>query len=198
MSKFYLPSGYFDVAAALDLGQPFTFVIGGRGSGKTYGALKCCIDRGYKFGFMRRTQRQLDIINKPEFSPLKPICRDTGLRFTTRSLASGIAAFYPCELDNDGSEVVSGPPVGITLALSTVSNLRGFDASDIDILLYDEFIPEKSERPLKNEADALFNAYETINRNRELDGKPPLRLVCMANANDHTRVRQQYERNKDK
>lgn len=184
MSRFYLPSGYFDFDAALSLGQPFTFIIGGRGSGKTYGALKSCTEHGYKFAFMRRTQRQLDIINKPEFSPLKPISRDTGKLYTTKPLASGIAAFYPCELDEDGDEVTTGAAVGITLALSTISNLRGFDASDIDILLFDEFIPEKSERPLKNEADALFNAYETLARNRELAGRPPLRLICMANAND--------------
>ena len=46
------------------------------------------------------------------------------------------------------------------MALSTVSNLRGFDMSDCTLLIYDEFIPEPHERPLKNEAAALFNAYE--------------------------------------
>ena len=185
MSRFYLPSGYLDFDAIMQLGRPFTLIIGGRGSGKTYGALNWCLNNKVKFAFMRRTQRQLDIINKPEFSPLKPISRNTGQLYTTRPLASGLAAFYEAELDEDGNTVVSWPePVGITLALSTVSNLRGFDASDIDVLLFDEFIPEKSERPLRHEEDALFNCYETLNRNRELDGRQPLRLVMMANAND--------------
>ena len=185
MSRFYLDSGYINFEAAMQLGRPFTLIIGGRGSGKTYGALEWCLRNKVKFAFMRRTQRQLDIINKPEFSPLKPITRNTGQLYTTRPLASGLAAFYEAELDEDGNTVVSWPePVGITLALSTVSNLRGFDASDIDVLLFDEFIPEKSERPLRHEEDALFNCYETLNRNRELDGRPPLRLVMMANAND--------------
>ena len=40
-------------------------------------------------------------------------------------------------------------------------------ASDI---IFAEFIPEAHERLIKNEAAALFNFYETINRNRELDG----------------------------
>ena len=35
-----------------------------------------------------------------------------------------------------------------------------------------------------SEGSALLNAYETINRNRELTGKPPLQLLCLANAND--------------
>ena len=184
MSRFYLPTGYVDFPAILALPVPFVIVIGGRGTGKTYGALKTCIEQGRKFALMRRTQRQLDIINKPEFSPLKPLSRDTGELFATRPLASGLAAFYCAELDEDGREVLLGAPIGITLALSTLSNLRGFDASDIDVLLFDEFIPEKSERPLKNEADALFNAYETLNRNRELAGREPLKLILMANAND--------------
>lgn len=181
---FYLPTGYLDFDKVMQLGQPFTLIIGGRGSGKTYGALQWCIERGHKFGLMRRTQRQLDIINKPDFSPLKPLQRDTGKHYTTKTIASGLAAFYESEPDDEGNEVITGPAIGITLALSTISNLRGFDASDLDVLLFDEFIPEKSERPLKNEADALFNAYETLNRNRELQGRPPLRLVLMANAND--------------
>ena len=184
MKKFYLSSGYLDMRAVLELGVPFIFVIGGRAVGKTYGALQVCLEDHRKFAFMRRTQRQLDIINKPEFSPLKPIMRDSGELYTTKPLASGLAAFLPCRVNDEGDEEISGPPVGITLALSTISNLRGFDASDLDVLIYDEFIPEKSERPLKNEADALFNCYETLNRNRELVGKPPLQMLCLANAND--------------
>jgi hypothetical protein len=64
--------------------------------------------------------------------------------------------------------------------------LRGFDAADCEILIYDEFIPEKHERPLKEEGAAFSNAYETINRNRELQGKPPLKVLCLANANNIT------------
>ena len=72
---------------------------------------------------------------------------------------------------------------GYTSALSTFSNLRGFDGSNIKILLYDEFIPERHERLIKNEADAFFNVYETINRNRELQGGPPLIALCLSNSN---------------
>ena len=51
-------------------------------------------------------------------------------------------------------------------------------------MVYDEFIPEAHERPITGEADALLNCYETINRNRELQGRPPLLLQCYANANN--------------
>ena len=63
--------------------------------------------------------------------------------------------------------------------------MRGFDGSDIDILFYDEFIKEKSEKTtLKYEGDSLLNAYETLNRNRELSGKRPIILLGAANAFD--------------
>lgn len=185
--QFYDKSGYLNFRKVRDIGMPFTLIIGGRGSGKTYGALKTSIEDDKIFAFMRRKQTQLDIINKPEFSPIKPVCRDTGWKYTMRPIAKGLSGFVPYEIGEDGkSEVISGPPVGYTCALSTIANLRGFDASEIDLLIYDEFIPEKAERPLQNEADALFNCYETFNRNRELQGRAPLQLICMANANDQT------------
>lgn len=184
--RFYDDNGYLDFRSVRDRGYPFNLIIGGRGAGKTYGALRSCVEDGKRFIFMRRKQIQLDIINKPEFSPIRPICRDAGLQITMRSVAKGLSAFVPYELDADGSERVTGEPYGYTCALSTVANLRGFDASDVDILIYDEFIPEKSERPLAHEADALFNCYETLNRNRELTGAQPLQLFCLANANDQT------------
>lgn len=184
--RFYDSNGYLDFRRVRDMGYPFTLVIGGRGTGKTYGALKTSIEDGKKFVFMRRRQTQLDIINRPEFSPVKPVCRDMGWKITNRPIAKGLSAFVPYELSEDGKEQISGPPYGYTVALSTVANLRGFDASDVDLILFDEFIPEKSERPMPHEADALFNCYETFNRNRELAGRQPIQLVCMANANDQT------------
>lgn len=181
---FYDDNGYLDFRRIRDIGVPFVLCCGGRGSGKTYGALRTSVEDGIKFIYMRRKQVQLDIINKPDFSPIKPVCRDTGLQITMRSVAKGLAGFVPYELDEEtGKEIITGPPLGYTVALSTVANLRGFDASDVDLLIYDEFIPEQSEMPIPHEADALFNCYETLNRNKELEGRRPLQLVCLANTN---------------
>lgn len=185
--RIYDENGYVDFDSIMDSGLPYVIMVGGRGTGKTYGALRSHVVRGRKFMYMRRRQTQADIINRPEFSPIKPVCRDLGLQITMRPVAKGLAAFVPYEVDEEKKkEIVNGPPYGFTCALSTVANLRGFDASEIGSLIYDEFIPEKTERPLPHEADALFNCYETLNRNRELEGRPPLQLFCMANANDQT------------
>lgn len=184
--QLYDNNGYVNFRVVRDCGFPFIFLIGGRATGKTYGGFKTSIEDNEKFMYMRRTQTQLEIVNKPQFSPVRPVARDLGLNITMRPVAKGLAAYVPYELDDKGNEKISGEPYGFNCALSTVSNLRGFDASHVDLIMYDEFIPEKSERPIKNEADALFNCYETFNRNRELQGREALKLICMANANDQT------------
>lgn len=177
--KLYQDNGYVNIRGIIELGLPFNFVVGGRGTGKTYTALKTVKEDDIKFFFMRRTQAQADLINKPEFSPFKALNSDEGWNVTTRAISKYNAAFY-----NISDEQPEGTPIGFTGALSTMSNVRGFDAQEVKLLIYDEFIPERHERPIKNEGSALLNAYETINRNRELKGNPPLQLICLANAND--------------
>ena len=171
----YLSSGYLDVEKILAYKQPFNFIVGGRATGKTYGALKTAYDNQIRFILMRRTQTQCDLINKPEFNPYKAINMDIGSNITVKSISK-----YNSKIIEEFEE--SENILGYTCALSTISNMRGFDASDVELLIYDEFIPEKHERPLKNEGSAFLNAYETINRNRELKGADPVQVLCLANA----------------
>jgi hypothetical protein len=181
--NIYQDSGYIDIRKILSLGLPFIFLVGGRATGKTYGSLKVVIEDDIRFIYMRRTQTQADLINKPEFSPYKSLNTDLGWNIGTESISKYNAGFYR-QVEEDGRMISQGSPLGYTCALSTVSNIRGFDASDVELQIYDEFIPEKHERPIKEEGKALLNSYETINRNRELNGKKPVQLLCMANAND--------------
>lgn len=173
--SIYLDSGYLDIEKILSYNMPFNFVVGGRATGKTYGALKTAYENRIRFILMRRTQTQCDLINKPEFNPYKAINMDLGSNVTVKSISKYNSKIVE---DFEDSETI----LGYTCALSTISNMRGFDASDVQLLIYDEFIPEKHERPLKNEGSAFLNAYETINRNRELKGSDPVQVLCLANA----------------
>ena len=172
-NKIYLPSGYLNIRGILAYKCTFNFIVGGRATGKTYGALSTVLEDNIKFMLMRRTQAQADLINKPDFSPFKPVCDDRHIEITTASVSKYNAKFM---LDDE--------TIGYTCALSTIANMRGFDASDVKLLIYDEFIPERHERPIKQEGAAFLNAYETMNRNRELKGKRPLTVLCLANAFD--------------
>lgn len=173
--SIYLENGYLDIEKILSYNLPFNFIVGGRGTGKTYGALKYTYDNNVRFMLMRRTQAQCDLINKPEFNPFKTLSTDYNLNISVKSISK-----YNSMILEESEEDYR--IMGYTCALSTISNMRGFDASDVSLLIYDEFIPEKHERMLKNEGSAFLNAYETINRNRELKGNNPLQVLCMANA----------------
>ena len=169
----YIESGYLDFEKIVNYGLPFNFIIGGRGSGKTYGALKFVLDHHKKFMLLRRLQSQIDLVGKPEFSPFKAVASDMGIEIIVKSISKYNSAFM------HGDEVL-----GYSAALSTISNLRGFDASDVEMIIYDEFIPEPHEKPMRAEGTAFLNMYETVNRNRELKGSDPVQLIALANSND--------------
>lgn len=171
--KLYEENGFLNFAKIVKIKTPFIFIVGARGIGKTYGGIKYAVTNNIKFMLSRRTQKQADIISQPELSPLKSPCDDLGINYTVKSIIPQCSGIF-----------IEGELRGYTSALSTISNIRGFDSSDVDLWLYDEFIPERHERQLRYEGEGFLNAYETINRNRELKGRPPLKCVCMANSND--------------
>lgn len=182
--KLYDQSGYLNIEYVLRQGATFNLVVGGRGTGKTYGALLYALENDMRIIYMRRSQSQTDVIRTPEFSPYNAINRERGETVEMFPLTKYSSLISRSETDEHGKKHPIGPPVGYVTALSTISNLRGFDMSDASLLIFDEFIPEQHERPIKHEAEAFFNAYETVNRNRELQGKPPLRVLCLANSNE--------------
>lgn len=181
----YLENGYANMDYIIRRGMTFSFVIGGRGTGKTYGVLKYIVQTGTKFILMRKTQAQLDTIARTETNPFKSVVRDLQLPYSIEPQSAGtnIYTYHKTETDEDGKPIY-GETVGYAVALSTIANLRGFDMSDAELIVFDEFISESHERKLRNESDAFSNAYETINRNRELQGKRPVQVVALANAND--------------
>ena len=180
--NIYDENGYVDMKSIIEAGYTFTIVIGGRGTGKTFGALLYVLEERKPFILMRRTQKQTDKIAKPEFTPFKAVMnyRQDLSVFAKKSDDIGTIHRYHFV---DSEAVPEEVPCGYVCALSTISNLRGFDASDVELLIYDEFIPERHEKALKAENEAILNAYETINRNRELQGRKPLQLVALANSN---------------
>lgn len=178
--SLFLDNGYVNIRYCLNFNCPFTFIIGGRGTGKTFGAQLVSIEDEKIYMLMRRTQAQADLISKQDFSPVNPVM-DYLHRYARVQSASKYNGLI---LSSDSLEEDAVYKIhGYTAALSTFSNLRGFDGSGIDRLIFDEFIPERHERIMKNEADAFFNVYETINRNRELTGEKPLTALLLSNSN---------------
>lgn len=181
--NLYHDSGYPRMNLVFEDKAPFCVCVGGRGIGKTFGALDYLIAHNIPFIYMRRTQAQIDACKIPELNPFKALNRVKGTDIVASAIGKSVAGFYHGE-NVDGKVVAVGKPVAIGFPLSTFSNIRGIDASDYDVLLFDEVIPEPRERPIADESGAFLNAVETISRNRELDGRPPLKVVLLSNSND--------------
>lgn len=160
-------------------------IYSARGPGKTYSTLKGGLDENIKHIYMKRTIDDVDLIctsddDTTDFSPYKPLNRDLGTNIKPKELKKGIGAFYHC----DSELTPYGSPVSYILALSAVRKFKGFDMSECDWIVFDEFIPQLGERLNRHEGDQLLDFYMTVSRDREKRGRKPLKLILLANANE--------------
>lgn len=185
--SIYLENGYINMRKIFDYNAPFTFVIGARRTGKTYGAFyNAMMDKDkIPFGIMRRTNSEMEIMTSNEYNPFRELNNDYGWNYgiysnpATRKRTCNVYN----QRENEGAIEPYGEAVAPVFALSTFASVRGFGGSNIDRIIYDEFIPENHVRKIRDEGAALMNLYETINGNRELKNRKPLQLICLANSN---------------
>jgi hypothetical protein len=110
-------------------------VIGGRGTGKTYGALKYCFEKEIKFDFVKRTNDEVKVMcggNTVDLSPFKPINRDLLCDVRPKLMSKGIGGFYKY-LNGEINDL----PIGYIFSMNAIGDIRGFDASDSDIMIFD-------------------------------------------------------------
>ena len=184
-------SGYLDIPSLRKYmeyeGIIYTFIWGSRGIGKTYGVLREQVRRNLEFNekfiMLRRTKTQVDLITNEKFMPFKALNADYHTMYRPFSIGSGMYGFFDSVIEDNKYKQV-GEEIGLAMAVSTSGNIRGYDGYDISFAFYDEFIPLKSERPIRGEADLLFNTLETIGRNRELKSNKPLYFMGLSNSND--------------
>lgn len=178
--KLYDSNGYANMPEIMDAETPFVLCIGGRGTGKTYGAIKYLLEHGITFIYLRRTSAQMELVSKDEFSPIVKIAGDLGMQLTCSALGKYASGVYP--VDEEGKPI--GNAIAMNMALSTIASCRSYDASSVSVILFDECISELHEKRMKAEDLAILNMYESVNRNREMQGQQPVKLVCLANANN--------------
>ena len=156
MGKIYTETGWVNWDYLLSQPESFLVVVGARGTGKTYGLLKKLVLEDKPFIYLRRLKSQLDQCGREEGNPFKKINFDAGTDIKPYP-TQGFISFRRGEK--------TGSLMAVGVALSVVANTRGTDFSDIDYIVFDEFIASDGERPIKNEFAAFLNFYETVNRN---------------------------------
>ena len=159
-------------------------LFGGRGMGKTFSVLKHRIEDADE----DETEKSKFIWMRDSAEVVKKIAAGN-------SLAAPIKAKYP-----DFPEVTivksngnfhfmkdaatdNYKSLGYLMALSTFHNARGLSYEDVITTTWDEFIPELGTVKPKYQGITFLNAYETINRNRELDGFDPVKIIFLTNTN---------------
>lgn len=154
--------------------RPFNFIIGGRGIGKSFSAVDTALnDYPGQFLYLRNTGVQLDESCSAFGNPFKKWSKVNG-RDVAMKKEGDHAVIY--EYAADGSKILQG----YGAALSVFSNLRSVDLSDVKFIIYEEFI---EKRMLSFDQFGNFkDMYETVNRNRELEGEPPVYVVLLSNA----------------
>lgn len=176
--NLYLESGYLDMASIIESGYPFIFLPAARGTGKTYGYLKYNIEHGNRILLIRRTKTEAELQAKKESTAYKTVMNDLGIEDWGCD-PFGSSGYGTVWIREETGEI---RVVAYVAALATFANIRGIDFSDIEKIFYDECIAEPHVRKIKNEGMALANLYESVNRNRELQGRPPVQLLGAANS----------------
>ena len=166
-------------------------VVGGRNTGKTYSTLKYCYVNKKKFVFVKRTNDDVKLICAGsgklgskmasygvDLSPFKSINRDMNINVLAFSIFTGLGGFWICDENNEPV----GEPIGYIISLNSVQKVKGFDLSECDFIIFDEFIPQPWERISKKEGEMVLDLYKTVSRAREHLDREVLKLICLANA----------------
>lgn len=165
---------WYNLARYVNSSYTFIISIGGRGIGKTYSMMDYLSnpERTSRFLYLRRMDTEYKISCTEAGNPFKKINEDKGRNVEIKN-SRNVGVIHTGDIHN---------PIGYASSLSSCGSLRGFDMSDVDIIFFDECVGQKGHREFKNEADNFFNLYETVNRNRELFGEPPVKVIMASNA----------------
>lgn len=179
--------GYYHIGRDIeDFPDAVIYIVWSRrGPGKTYSALRYPYHK-FKTLYIKRTNKDVKTIceysGDLDFdpSPWAPLNRDFGLNVKPRLLKDGLGAFY--DSDPDGNPV--GPVVNYVASLNSIKQVKGIDLTQAEWIIFDEFIPQAGEVVKRAEGEMLLDLYETVNRDRRKRGRPGLKLILFANAEE--------------
>lgn len=160
----------------------FYVVWSRRGPGKTYSGLRYCYNKQWPMCYIKRTKDDVNFIMKSDDfgiddkkNPYSPLNRDFGLEIKAKSTGNGTGIFYE-QGEADEMKIIARCE-----SFSNVKKVKGFEMSDIDICIMDEFIQSAGEVVRSAEGTMLLSLYMTILRDRQKRGRGPLKMALFSN-----------------
>lgn len=161
----------------LSMHANIVMIWGARGSGKTYTLLEKFCQENARYLYLRRTPGQVDTVAADaDMWPFTPLNRDHGWNYIPRKVKGAKSMWKVCNGPDDEESH------GTISSVVTLGRTRGFSSPDIDYIVLDEYQKDELDFYRKGEGVGLANIYETVNRNRELQGKKACTLILMSNA----------------
>lgn len=154
MSREIDYSMYYDIKRTLTHNCLFNFILGARGSGKTYAFKKWAIEdfikNGNQFVYVRRY--------KTELKSVKQYFNDIRNAFPNNKLEVKHREFY-----------IDGECAGYIIDLNNAKVNKSIPYTGVDKICFDEFMLDKgSHRYINDEVTNLLELYSTIARDRDV------------------------------
>lgn len=153
---------FWDICRTMTHNMLINIILGGRGSGKSYGAKKkACenfLNKKEQFGYIRRYKDDLK-------KPLEQFFKDIAQEFPDHECKVDGDKVYIRERADEKQKWTEKDIAGYGFSLSTANNKKSMSFPDISMLIFDEFMLEEgNQRYLSNEVEKLLNLYETVAR----------------------------------
>lgn len=170
--SIYLDNGYLNFEAIEENNYMYTWIVGGKGMGKTFNTLAYLLTHDIPFVFIRRLESETKKASNKQVGDIAKVMDYLGIKenYTWGKIDDLIAIYKDEKL-----MILCG-------ALKTLGKLTGVNLEPFDYLIFDEFIPKPMEPKLKGESEALPLLFDTIMRNKEIDGRKPAKFVGLANS----------------
>lgn len=145
---------FWNMKETLSYNALFNFIVGNRGSGKSYGCKKWCIEdfikTGSQFVWVRRFDSELDDFRHTFFSDIDEAFPEHKFEYKS----------YKFYID----EKVAGYAIPLTISMKKKSS----SYAGVNKIIFDEFIIDKgSSYYLKKEVEVMLELCETVIRMRE-------------------------------
>lgn len=147
---------WYDINKTLSYNCLFNFIIGNRGSGKTYGAkkraIKLFLQKGHQFVYLRRYKEELDTTAETYFDDI----------IVNKEFPDAVIEYRNnCYFINDQL-------AGYAMALTKAKDYKSSSFPLVYFIIFDEFLIEDNgySRYLKNEVKQFLGFYMSIDRYR--------------------------------